>query len=151
MATIAPERSYTDQVAGYYSDAGFRAVTFQRCPLSSYLADHVTESPSIAIRHETRPDGLILAGVFACRFAFRTAIASSSGYIGPVGVGVGVGVAVQANAISTTTNPSSVGSEVLSVNVRSHPVGTGRMSRQNPSKARKTLYCSGMTICSPNV
>jgi hypothetical protein len=72
------------------------------------LADYVTESPSIAIRHETRPDDLILAGVFACRFAFRIDIASSSEYIGPEGVGVAAGVAVQANAIIPTTKATNV-------------------------------------------
>ena len=70
------------------------AATFQRCPVSSYLAVHSTVPLSITIRQVCDPN---LACVFACRFDLTIAIASSSEYMGPEGVGVAAGVEEGAN------------------------------------------------------
>jgi hypothetical protein len=74
------------------------ALMSHRYPPLEYSADQVTGLVSIVIKQGYPSPG----NIFACRCAFRTAIASALEYIGPEGVGVAVGVDAQANAISTT-------------------------------------------------
>ena len=77
------------------------ALTSQRCPSLSYLADQVAELPLTYEKHAMCGGNPGIGTGLACRCAFSIAIASSSEYMGPAVVGVVAGVAVHANAIST--------------------------------------------------